>query len=61
MTAIVDFAIKSPFHAETDLGNLSYITYLAVVLLMTRIFSSVFYIYSMRKTREEFNCSRINA
>lgn len=40
-----------------DPRNQSYITYPAVVLLMTRILSSVFYISSMRKTSEEFNCS----
>ena len=32
-----------------------YITYPAVILLMTRILSSLFYINSMRKTSEEFN------
>ncbi len=38
-----------------DHRNQSYITYPAVVLLMTRILSSIFYISSMRKTSEEFN------
>lgn len=38
-----------------DPRNQSYITYPSVVLLMTRILSSVFYISSMRKTSEEFN------
>ena len=33
----------------------SYITYPGVILLMTRILSSLFYISSMRKTSEEFN------
>lgn len=33
----------------------SYITYPSVLLLMTRILSSIFYISSMRKTSEEFN------
>lgn len=33
----------------------SYTTYPGVVLLMTRILSSIFYISSMRKTSEEFN------
>ena len=40
-----------------DPRNRSYITYPAVVLLMTRILSSVFYISSMRKTSEELNNS----
>ena len=35
-----------------------YITYQSQVLLMTRILSSIFYISSMRKTSEEFNCSK---
>jgi len=38
-----------------DPRNQSYTTYPAVLLLMTRILSSVFYISSMRKTSEEFN------
>ena len=38
-----------------DPRNQSYITYPSIVLLMTRILSSVFYISSMRKTSEEFN------
>ena len=38
-----------------DPRNQSYITYPAVVLLMTRILSSIFYISSMRKTSEELN------
>lgn len=38
-----------------DPRNQSYITYPSVVLLMTRILSSIFYISSMRKTSEEFN------
>lgn len=38
-----------------DPRNQSYITYPGVVLLMTRILSSLFYISSMRKTSEEFN------
>lgn len=33
-----------------------YITYQGQVLLITRILSSIFYISSMRKTSEEFNC-----
>ena len=40
-----------------DPRNRSYITYPSVVLLMTRILSSVFYISSMRKTSEELNNS----
>lgn len=38
-----------------DPRHQSYITYPAVLLLMTRILSSLFYISSMRKTSEEFN------
>ena len=38
-----------------DPRNQSYITYPNVVLLMTRILSSIFYISSMRKTSEKFN------
>ncbi len=38
-----------------DPRHQSYITYPVVVLLMTRILSSVFYISSMRKTSEELN------
>ena len=36
-----------------------YITYQSQVLLLTRILSSVFYISSMRKTSEEFNCEKV--
>jgi len=42
-----------------DPRNQSYITYPAVVLLMTRILSSLFYISSMRKTSEEFNSDTV--
>ena len=38
-----------------DPRNQSYITYPGVILLMTRILSSLFYISSMRKTSEAFN------
>ena len=38
-----------------DPRNQSYITYPGVILLMTCILSSLFYISSMRKTSEEFN------
>lgn len=38
-----------------DPRHQSYITYPGVILLMTRILSSLFYISSMRKTSEEFN------
>lgn len=38
-----------------DSRHQSYITYPGVILLMTRILSSLFYISSMRKTSEEFN------
>ena len=38
-----------------DLRHQSYVTYPGIVLLMTRILSSIFYISSMRKTSEEFN------
>lgn len=41
--------IKDPRHQ-------SYITYEKEILLMTKILSSIFYIESMRKTSEEFNC-----
>ena len=42
-----------------DPRHQSYITYPAVILLMTRILSSVFYISSMRKTSEEFNSDTV--
>ena len=42
-----------------DPRNQSYITYPAVLLLMTRILSSIFYISSMRKTSEEFNSDTV--
>ena len=42
-----------------DHRNQSYVTYPAAVLLMTRILSSIFYISSMRKTREEFNSDTV--
>ena len=42
-----------------DHRNQSYITYPGVVLLMTRILSSLFYISSMRKTSEEFNSDKM--
>lgn len=42
-----------------DTRNQSYITYPSVVLLMTRILSSLLYISSMRKTSEEFNSSMV--
>lgn len=42
-----------------DPRSQSYITYPGVVLLMTRILSSVFYISSMRKTSEEFNSDTV--
>lgn len=38
-----------------DPRHQSYITYPSVILLMTRILSSIFYISSMRKTSEELN------
>ena len=38
-----------------DPRHQSYITYPGVILLMTRILSSLFYISSMRKASEEFN------
>jgi len=38
-----------------DSRHQSYITYPGVILLMTRILSSLFYINSMRKASEEFN------
>lgn len=39
--------------------HFSNITYPGVVLLMTRILSSIFYISSMRKTSEEFNSDTV--
>ena len=42
-----------------DPRSQSYTTYPGVVLLMTRILSSVFYISSMRKTSEEFNSDTV--
>ena len=42
-----------------DPRHQSYITYPGVILLMTRILSSLFYINSMRKTSEEFNSETI--
>lgn len=42
-----------------DPRSQSYVTYPGVVLLMTRILSSVFYISSMRKTSEEFNSDTV--
>lgn len=39
-----------------DPRDLRYITYQGQVLLLTKILSSIFYISSMRKTSEEFNC-----
>lgn len=39
-----------------DPRNQSYIIYETEILLMTKILSSIFYIESMRKTSEEFNC-----
>ena len=42
-----------------DPRHQSYITYPGVVLLMTRILSSLFYINSMRKTSEEFNSETV--
>lgn len=41
--------VKDPRHQ-------SYITYETEILLMTKILSSIFYIESMRKTSEKFNC-----
>jgi len=38
-----------------DPRNQSYITYPNIILLMTRILSSVFYISSMRKTNQKLN------
>ncbi len=38
-----------------DPRNQGYITYPNVILLMTRILSSIFYISSMRKTSQKFN------
>lgn len=42
-----------------DHRHQSYTTYPAVILLMTRILSSIFYISSMRKTSEEFNSDAV--
>lgn len=42
-----------------DPRHQSYILYKNHVLLMTRILSAIFYISSMRKTSEEFNCQTI--
>ena len=42
-----------------DPRHQSYITYPDVILLMTRILSSLFYINSMRKTSEEFNSENL--
>jgi len=42
-----------------DPRHQSYITYPSVILLMTRILSSLVYISSMRKTSEEFNSDKI--
>ena len=42
-----------------DSRHQSYITYPGVILLMTRILSSLFYINSMRKTSEEFNSENL--
>ncbi len=41
-----------------DPRNQSYITYPNVILLMTRILSSIFYISSMRKTSQKFNSEK---
>lgn len=40
----------------SDPRHQSYITYETEILLMTKILSSIFYIESMRKTSEKFNC-----
>ena len=42
-----------------DPRNQSYITYPNVMLLMTRILSSIFYISSMRKTSQKFNSDMV--
>lgn len=42
-----------------DPRNQGYITYPNVILLMTRILSSIFYISSMRKTSQEFNSGTV--
>lgn len=42
-----------------DPRNQSYITYPNVILLMTRILSSIFYISSMRKTSQKFNSETV--
>ena len=42
-----------------DPRNQSYITYPNVMLLMTRILSSIFYISSMRKTSQKFNSDTV--
>lgn len=42
-----------------DPRNQSYITYPNVILLLTRILSSIFYISSMRKTSQKFNSETI--
>lgn len=42
-----------------DPRNQSYITYPNVILLMTRILSSIFYISSMRKTSQKFNSDTV--
>lgn len=42
-----------------DPRNQSYITYPNVILLMTRILSSIFYISSMRKTSQKFNTDTV--
>ena len=42
-----------------DPRHQSYITYPSIILLMTRILSSIFYISSMRKTSEEFNSDAV--
>ena len=42
-----------------DPRHQSYITYPGVILLMTRILSSLFYINSMRKASEEFNSEKM--
>ena len=43
----------------SDSRHSSYIRYRNHVLLMTRILSAIFYISSMRKTSEEFNCENV--
>ena len=42
-----------------DPRNQSYITYPNVILLMTRILSSIFYISSMRSTSQKFNSETV--